>query len=677
MTTWERIRQEEPGEAFGDSNSLNGRPYPSWWTQPCKYRKQDLLEALYGFPYLSWWALEENKFWKFPKIDFNTFGTPSQAILATMPTLNELGDTWRLKSSHRDGNILWFVDLCNFWDADPMKSNYKLWEAYLFENCLPQLQFFGVPLKSIDNNQIYKPDSLFFKTPLNYCPGKFTLMVFFSLMIVISHKFKTDPSTPFIPWRITEYVQHRFRATVFSEKSTFQFPIYSLIASKDEAGIKLLVNRIRPVGLKFFDKVDYDVSIFKKMNMDAFLIFGRWYLSDWFSSAGGFDGAVNYFLLNGPFKPLYSYMIASMKKDKYWNDRLKAIDNPNHIFSDPYSSVKSTNDFMMWSLIILLYDLKDIPSLYKKFVDLTADSSTSFLFQKIIVDKKSQWDSNVASDDAVESQRRQQEQEKQDADRERVEGLPGFLIPDELKKPAYIEAPFWHGPIMKNFLRDFQNQWRETASFHFLGFVKPEWPPKFKEISFAGADFEQSDPRFYKFIRDNPPRRLKVPEIDFTKFIRQNVKWEKVFRQQYIYYLEWVRDNVLAMDNPHYMGPGCQLKDEKGNPVFEGTNPVINSFPDLILVKPEGKYGLSDIIGITMIPIDQAAKFIWGDKWTDFLDDLGVKMWKKVEETLKKLWVIVKENLPAIGLGVGVIAAVGLIALLGVTFLEEEVKKIA
>lgn len=668
MSTWQHIAQEDPGEPFGDEHSLNGRPYPSWWPSPCKYRKQNLLEALYGFPYLSWWELERGAYWpKFPKIDFDSFRAPTQHLLETMPTLNQLGDTWRLKSTKRDDNTLWMLDLCNFWDADPNKSNYKLWENYLYENCLPQLQFFGVPFKSIENTKIFKEDSLFFKKPLNYCPGKFVLMVVFSLSIVITHKLKNDPDAPFRYWpAVGNESSYRTGLDMpwLQDKTDFQFPIISWLKTRDENQIINTAARIR--GSKtphFWEKWDYNPkNLVSDYSLSALLCFLKFYKTDGFKTHTEQE---IYYGFSGPFRWLYIDMIKKMKANKMLSSSLSAINGPNKIYSNPYSNIKSSCDWMLWSLAIIWMDLKNWEPYYQEFLKAPLNEehyrgAITTHFRQIQEEK----DATKANQDFNKDLNEKWKEHS-------TEGQPPRPI---------IGAPFQiASKILSNFLIDFQYAWRKTAEYHFLGIDAPNWPPAFPALPFD--DSNSLDAKIYDFIAQNPPRKLKVPQVDNIYFQRLSWKWEAVYKQQYIYYLEWVYSNVRAQDNPNYSPPGVQLKNNQGEYIHiqnaGNSVAIINSFPDLIMVPPDTGFTLSKAVSFLVIPIDQAAMFIWGDDWTAFLDNLGQKIWKKIQESLKELWTFVKENAPALGAGLALVALVGLGGLLGVTFLEAKVSKAA
>jgi hypothetical protein len=663
MTTWQLIKQEDPGEPFGDSKSLNGQPYPSWWVSPFKYLNQNLLEGLYGFPYLSWWYLEENGFLKFPKIDLNTFKAPTHALFVSMSTLDNFGKLWREKSTKRDGDQSWMIDLCNFWDSDPKASHYKLWESYLVENCIPQLQFFGVPFKTINNEKIFKSDSLFFKKPLSYCPGKWTLMVVFSLMILIVHKIKNEHDAPFLSWPAIDQTDPlRAEKTLWlSDRSQFEFPILNWLRTKDEPQIMKFAQKIRGYRSPTLAIPNYNEEIGQRLKMSVLFCFIKFYQEDGFTK---YEEKDLYFGFAGPFRWLYGNMISEMKKDPILSASLRNIDGPGGIYRNPFSNLKSSTDWMLWSLIIMWIDLKDAGIFQSD--------------QKILVNEDHYRGAILQPFNAFK-QRTQEEEHNKDFNQKEKEKWENRSSDGQPPRPL-IGSPFPTGRLLNQFLIDFQYAWRKTAQYKFLGIDEQVWPPPFPSIPFE--DSNSLDAKIYHFITQNPPRRLKVPAVDNILFQRQSWKWEAVYVQQYTWYLEWVYYNVKAQQNGQYSTPGTQLKTPEGEYIKIEENgsslPIMNTFPDLIMVPPSSGLTLSKVVSFLIIPVDQAAKFIWGDDWTDFLDNLGKKIWEKVKEALQKLWVFIKENLPdgfgkylLLGLaGVGVIFG-------GWTFVDEEIRKLA
>lgn len=663
-TTWELVHQEEPGEPFGDKNSLNGFPYPSWWPSlRCLNKKQSKLEMLYGFPFLSWWELERGQmFDKMPKIDLNTFQAPTQALLDTMPILDSLGKKWGEKSKGWDDT--WIVEMCSFWDSDP-KSHYKLWESYLAENCSPQLQYFGVPFQSINNGLIFKPDSLFFRVPLSYCPGKWTLMVVFSLMIYIVHQIKNDPNSPFLFWTAIDRYNSAKKSPWLSDQTKFQFPILSWLKVKDEIQIMQTVDRIRGYRTPHFQMPNLEEVTLQKFS--CFFCFIKFYKEDGFSK---FSQQELYFGFSGPFRWLYNDMISHMKKDSTQSAFLRNIDGPNGIYNNPFSNLKSSTDWMVWSLIIMWNDLKYGNSDMFEAVQKINPNEDHFRGTMILP-----FNQLKGNDDADRYNEDFDKRLKEKWDERSTDGSP--------PRPL-IAPPFQAGRLLNNFLIDFQYAWRKTAEYHFLGIDAPKWPPPFPLIPFE--DSTSTDARIYDFITKNPPRKLKVPAVDNLFFQRLSWKWEAVYKEQYTWYLEWVYFNVMAQDNLNYVYPGVQLKNEKGENVFvqqeDGSFiPVLNSFPNLIMVNEDGPGLLAVSASFLIIPIDQAAKFIWGDEWTDFLDALGKKIWKMVKETLIAIGKGIKKILDDFApdwekylalIAVGVVVVFG-----GWSFADEKIRKLA
>lgn len=670
MTTWQNIRQEEPGEAFGP-NGHNKIQYPSWWPTPAPYRGYQILEGVYGFPFLSYWSLERGGFPKCPKIDIENFRGPTEALLNTMPRLDELADLWA-KASKPNANWVENIGrpLAEFWDSLPGQEHYKLWEPYLVENCLPQLQFFGVPFKSVPNKEIFNPatsGSLFFNEPLTYCPAKWTLMVVFTLMITITNQVKKNKTTPFILWDTGEVkgtIIHYINMPWFNDKSRFNFPILSWVKNKDESQITILSKKIRANNLRSrFWVEDVNEKSFNgwTREMSAFLCFIRAYNSSLFNQLTEREF---YWIMNKGFKIIYVDMLERLNKNNSWKNAFKQIDGPGGVYSSPYSNLKSSVDWMVWSLMVMWVDLKKTNGpLASKIKDIPINEDH---YQYIFTTQLNAFRSDTTIDKEID----------EELDRQKN-------APDTIWDPIqgrHINLPFQtKEKVFSDFTSNFQKEWRKTAEYHFMGIHSPKWPPQFPPLSFN--DPNSLEAKMYEFMAVNPPRRLRVPAIDPINFQRLTNKWDSVFKQQYVYYMEWVYNNVKAQDNPHYSSPGIQLKDPKGDYISisnGGTSvPLINSFPDLLMVPPDTGFTLSKAVSFLIIPIDQAAKFIWGDDWTDFLDNLGQKMWVKIKESLQALWNVVKEQLPMVG---GILLAAGVIflgGLLGVTYLEEEVKKIA
>jgi len=681
MTTWAKRLEEAQEDPFGNEKSLNGMPHPKWWPQWTNYKGAVRVEESFGFPNLSWWELEKGKlFWKMPKMkELEEFSAPTAEMLlpGRFPRIDEIGDQWLKASTSGNAreceNVL--EKMAYFWD-----NNYKLFEPYLVVNCQPQLVFFGVGFRGFES--IFGSDSNFFKKPLNYYPPKWLFMVVFSLLVSIVHKIKHYPATPFIPWLSNNFSNDR----LFSEKSEFQFPIIDWIKNKNEAQISNLARSLRGKEANFWTSVGKVEGPF-----DAFITFRKFYESGSFSNL---SNEAIYFIFVGPFRAFYADMIEFVRKfQKVFplDSQMRELSKPNSIYQNPYVNLRSSTDFILWSMMVMYLDMKKSP-LWESF-------------QKIpIVDNNYRWfflDRLEAfnKDDQLTRER----QLAADWDKAHppgiVNNLPGPARVDTIEEvmgnvDQSQESIDRYGPIIKvndiignnsnlnRYLNYFRIKWRETATYSFFGINKAPWfetnpPVQFLPITLPEDSFED---RFYQFIQDYPPRRLYVPKLKLSG--RLDKEWEEGFQKQFRDYVTWVKENVNAKGKPNYVEPGVQFKDKEGNLVFikdddSGKNvPLLNGYPDYMM-EPESNnspFSVAKIVSILMIPANEAGNFLWGQDWTNALNNFASVLWEKVKEFLRAVW----DALPE---GTGGYLMMGLVVvgvvLGGWTFADEEIRKLA
>lgn len=678
MTTWTTLREEDKGEAF-DVGTVKGKngTYPTWWPPPFKGRDGTLLETLHGFPYLTWWGVEKEKlFPQFPKITISTFDPPSDTLLATMPRIEKLEKIWAEEASKLIGQAAKWVDvigrpMADFWDSDSDAKGKKLWEPYLVRNCKQQLQFFGVPVGVENgNDQIYNSDSNYFKKSLVYYPGRWTLMVNFTLMILITRQIRLYPPGPFIPWNTSVLA-------INPQKGTLPFPIMDWIKSKNLPQIKLYADSLRGRGNNLWRNTNpRGVGFgFGFNTLKSLAFFQRFYESDGFSNLK--HNEIYYILKGSEFITSYGNIITLYRATgpASLSITLNEIDKPTAVLGNPYASLTSFCEWMLWSLAVMYIDLKENQTLWNIFstIDIDGREYEAIYGERLKDEKKNQAPAQkviAAITDTV------------------IPALTpgGVLTTDLYGPPVDTSIITGSGSIdLNTYLNRFRSVWRKTALFHVFGIGSQEWPVEINAAQFEKDSYESD---IYNFIQDNPPRRLRIPPLDSSSWItfsRLNPKWEDGFILQFTQYIDWITKNVQAQKKEFYSPPGTQLKSPKGELLTmidqDGNiKPLINSFPDVMMVAPPGGLKLSTLFSFAFVFIDQIGKAGWGTDWEDAINNFGKKVWVKIKEALVALVDFVVEVIKllpdiwpwvlALGAGVGIF-------FVGETFLSEKIKRLA
>lgn len=694
MTTWTTLREEDKGEAF-DVGTVKGKngTYPTWWPPPFKGRDGTLLETLHGFPYLTWWGVEkENLFPQFPKMTITTFEPPSDALLASMPRIQQLEDIWANEASKLIGKGAEWVNkigkpMAEFWDADRDAIGKKLWEPYLIRNCKQQLQFFGVPVYKGEgilqgNDNVYNSNSNYFKKSLVYYPGRWTLMVNFTLMILITRQIRLYPGHPFIPWREL----NGLGGDSESQKSGggFSYPIMDWIRNRDLPQIKLTADALRGRGSNVWSNVSpaglgfgFSGNVLRSLS---------WFRL--FYESGGFSSLKNewiYFLFQGPLIISFAEIVTlSRVKAPFglavW---LTQIDKPTTILGASYVNSKTCVNWMLWALAIMYIDLKEgNENLWEQFVKIEINIEE---YNSFYIGRLNHLSQSIADDKTFQEHRKTPVQKIiSEISQTVIPAItPGGSASDQYGPSidTFIITGSNNGEL-NSFLNEFRGNWRKTALFNVFGIGDQKWP------IVINAELDKDDVYeldIYNFIQDNPPRRLRIPPLDLFSFSRLNPKWEDGFKLQFTQYLDWVVKNVKAQKKVNYSAPGTQLKSPEGDYLTivdpEGNvKPLMNLFPDIMMVDPPAGLQLSTVFSFAFIFIDQIGKAGWGTNWEDAINNFGKKVWVKIKEALVALVNFVGEIvklLPdiwpyvlALGAGVGIF-------FVGETFLSEKIKRLA
>lgn len=662
------LTQEANEPAFGGEESKNRQPYPSWWTAPTRSRDNNRLEMLQGFPTISFWFLQHGQLGRFPQKNLDQFKPPPRALVETFGELIVLKQKWERHSSGKtkgDWKEAIGYAAADFWD-----DHWKVWEPYLVENVPNQVLFFGIPFSG--HEDLYTKSSPFFKKPLVYYPGKYCLMVGLSLAILILDKFLNDSTTPFVYWDCTFL---RTSSPILMERGSFQKNFFFDMLK--QGNTSMITTTVSQPPLRFptsvFRFADQNLSFSKfveKYELRPLILFNQ------FLQQGGFKKNTNeelslLFLRN--FRPFYGLMF-----QKY-NLALKSNSKDTIMFSDldmnihllyNYSqqTLIATMDWMIWSLMCLHYDL------------------TRTKYEKEYLDAK------VPQDlyDIIITKPLQQIKQENKPTSNIPDGVKpgsaipegpeiGVMIPDEdiiLNLDFPLPYPFQYNST-KIYLEQWRKKWSETATFRFLGIGESQWPPSPPPFP---VDEESYDYKFLKLLRNYPVGRLRIPPMDWASFKRKNTKWEQAFQKQVEEYFDWIDHNVLAEENPNYITPGRQLKDSKGELIVgPDGKALLNQYPNY-MIHDDGIGGpgvVRHLFSIGMVPVDQTAKFIFGDDWTDFLDDLGQQIWDRVKKALKDLWEGFKKLLPDIWPYLLAIGG-GLVVFFGVeTYASEKIKLLA
>jgi hypothetical protein len=712
-TTWERIRVEARTDPWG-TKSEQGVPYPTWWPQATTFKESSRIEISYGFPYLSWWELERGVlFNKMPKINLEQMTTPTKLIFDTMQQVAELGRQWQTSSqvlpTGRDKKeewLQWVQPMCNFWDSNANNSPGRVWIPYLVENCRLQLQFFGVSLPGYDH-KIFTQDSNFFKKPLNFIPGKWEIMVVYSIMVSIVHLIQKNPFTPFLAWK--DFSFNNYDSYLVEEPSSFQFPILQWLKAKNIQQVKMVLGRIRGKNENIWNGTKIDVPIPGALSyMTAFSFFVKFYESNGFSNLNEQD---IHGIFKGPlFRRLYSYMIflSNLKNPLQPLLNFSTINRPNDILRNPYANMRSVNDFMMWSFMVMYVDAFhtniDITVNVRKILNETQINGEEY--NAVFADRLTEIQ---PPNNTIPNYQPQQVVPPPPPPPVIPGGISlGVAVPEPVREAAQKERnmirefglpvdyqKFTKIPNLRldRWLSDFRVTWRKTAIWNFLGIGDQRWEP---EIFKYNLDFEKKskEEKIILFIRKNFPRRLRIPRFNFLELTRMDSGWEEAYKYQFELYLEWVVLNVNVEDVEKYILPGSTFVNEDGSPkeVVDGEEKVLlkNSFPDIMMEQEQPLAGQAFRVGfsIAFVFVNAALEAGFGSDWKDFLSNFGQKIWKAVKEALIALAEAALAAAAAIANAVNkalpdlkyylIAGAIGVVVVLGGwTFADEEIRKLA
>jgi hypothetical protein len=498
-------------------------------------------------------------------------------------------------------------------------------------------------------------------------------------MIIIKHKMIQPGDSPFREWMTAP--QDLNLDPLLNEKSLLSFPICKWVANNDINQMKLM---LKSIGWRGITRQDYrlDDQFIKDEKLQILLCFRDFYENGGFNEMT--EREVRITLSNSSLRTLYCLMIKRIRSTRERMISISSMNKPFNIYNNNYANFVSSTDFILWSLMVLYIEFTSIEN-RKKFVGLKVNPDylrASFIAGKQLVDAEKS-NRELAKTAAADFER-EVERKRQWNINEREELKKQWDKNDEISlKGSPVEPPItMNDPKLKNFLNEYRILWRNTALYHLFESGDQIWPILIKNI-FEKDTFEY---KIVEFMRNYPPRRLRIPRFNFLEWKRLDTGWESAFKDQYYQYLTWVNLNVQSQDEKFYSPPGTQLKGKDGKYLFiqdeNGTQiQVINTYPDIML-KPEdsnSQFQTSKIISILFISIDQIAKAGWGDDWVDFVNQFGKKMWERVKEALieivKAVKAVVDEVLPEIGpyllLGLTVFGAI----LIGGDFIDAKIKK--
>lgn len=700
-TTWDRIRVEATTDPWGGLNSEQGVPYPTWWPNRATFKESSRIEISYGFPYLSWWELERGVlFNKMPKMNLENMSCPSKTMFDTMEKVAELGRQWQTSSqvlptgrTPKEEWLQWVEPLCRFWDSGDEGGN-TIWGSWLLENCLLQLQFFGVPLYGYNSSKIFNSSSNFFKNPLKFIPGKWEIMVTYSLMVVVVHLIQKNIFTPFLPWKNSNDQFHYLN----QEPSVFQFPILTWMKTKNIQQIKIVLGNIRGKNENLWNGNRVEAPVPGVLSyLTCFSLFVKFYESDGFRNLK--DDEI-YYILDAPlFRNYYAFMIwmSSLKVPGQPLLNFSTINRPNNILGNPYVNERSVNDFMMWSLMAMYVDafnsnvdssvnvrkiLNEQPIDQKAYDDLFTNRLKSnqltyhYQPQQVVPPPPPVIPGGIKTGIAV----------PESATRER-NMIKEFGIPVDYQKITNVS-----NLQLDRWLSDFRVTWRKTAIWNFLGIGDQKWVPEmFQYHHFPKKSKEE---KIVLFIRNNFPRRLRIPRFNFLEMTRMDSGWEDAYKYQFELYLEWVVLNVNVEDSEKYILPGSTFVDGDGSPkeVVDGEEKVLlkNSFPDIMMEREQTLPGKAFQVGVSIafVFLNAALESGFGSDWKDFLSNFGKKIWAAVKEALIALAEAAVEAAKAVANAINnalpdlkwyLIAGVAGVAVVmgGWTFADEEIRKLA
>ena len=659
---------DEP--AFGENGSKNRQPYPSWWTSPISFKNGLQLETLYGFPTVSFWFIEKGGFGKFPHKKLSECKPPSAKLIATFNDLLILQTKWE-KHSRGQTKKTW-IEAIGYPGADFWDKNWEIWENYLIENMPQQVQFFGIPFRG--HEDIYNQTSPFFKKHLTYFPGRWCVMVGLSLALVYVRKFINDVSNPFIPWDCTDL---KFNSPLLSEGSYFEKDyLFDLLKNQNQSKINELM-----VGMRYSMNSLRNTSLtlpFQKY-MDKYQLMSVVLFKD-FLQNGGFSKYSKEelsVLFLRDFRLLFCFMFQNYNicRKSGSTDVISFIEfdkNLTLLYRPGGQNLRYTLDWMIWCLMCIHHDLSqtNLAKSYNNFhlpPDFYDKNITKPLFQikKENAKEESPTPSGVHIPDWIKEGGSSNDPNH------------GIMIPDEKVVGVEVDFPLnypFQYESTKTYIAQWRKKWIETATFHFLKIGESPWPPPGPTFHYEEDSY---DAKFLRIMHNYPISRLRIPPIDWASFERKSIRWKEAFQRQCSDYFDWIDSNIKAEEHQHYIGPGRQLKDSEGNGIIgPDGKPLLNQYPNYMLSNDgnRGPLSLTNMVSILMIPADQTAKCLFGDDWTDFLDDMSQRIWDRIKKALKDMWDGLKNLLPDIWPYLLAIGG-GLIVFFGIeTYATEKIK---
>ncbi len=652
-------QEDSSHEPFGDSHSLNERPYPSWWPGAWNHRGSNRLEMLYGFPGLSFWSIETEKdlHWKkMPPINLLNFSRPTQSILDLFPEIYTLSIKWRKASTFpwalrdRKPGSDWLEEIgtpaAQFWD-----KNSNLLIPWLVDGCPQTLNYFGVKTNWHDE-LVYNDKSPFFKTPLIYYPGKWILMVYMSILILIGRnlQFVHYGLWKGLPMDMVNY------EPFFTEKNSF-VNFLSPLVSGDKKKIISLWKEIHDKHSLIRDNADSDGNLVNNLKalltyFDGFKIL--FHFIQFYELQGGFVGLKEHHVLQMFAHPDFLILMKTLLGFLNDHERLpldarifliSKIDIYG-INSNPYVNWVTTVNWFIYLLFTLNWELSD-KRFHPYFDEIYTPISLSNNFPNNMFEGYKKQILLAIS--------REKKETIEQAGQETIEDHFGNIIGsnDFVENGRTVILDPQLDPLVL-WLNAYRIAWRNTATWSYSKKSQPVWPPEYLLKSNEVSSLEQGS-IYYQFVyficQDYPPPRLKVPPINLITFSRKDNHWEEVFVNQFKDYITWAWLNVNARSKEGYALPGQSLLSPKGEH-------VINTFPSYQILDIERSHTLYNISQIAIPIVTFAADFTFGDDYRDYLDDAALTIWENVQKILKEIWNFVKEVAKEIAFPVGEIALI-------------------
>ncbi len=633
--------------------------YPSFWPRIDVYKGEThnrRLNKLYDYPSLTPWNIKDKKVWKhLPFFGLLYMECPSPHMQAIMYKSLEFRDRWKEELETKETQplkSLLIEDLANFYD-----DNREEIETYVSKNLAAQIGFFGLSLEYWGTKKayIFNPSCTYFQNPIpeingGYMPGKWTLMVMFSMIMNIADEMErthTRP-TPNAPldedyWRSVysddNDSRYGYVPLPFSYDKTT--PNSKMIAPKiwnlrDISKIKTLLSKED----RFFELlIAYMKMTEPKSNV------GEWFMgvSQIMKGDGSLTKVVHLRkILN------YEYSNDDGKKMRLFNPKLV---DPDEQFFLPWLRPFQAISWLMYYLNNMKADYLEIAA--QNILD-GGKVKERLPMVEIAPPRETKPWSEITPPKTARDKVIEDDKGKKEYDDERDQ-LAKFKLPP----PLPIDPNIIRERKLIPLFTELREYWKDTAMWSFKGKLNVMWPLPKSEIQRIlridpSEEYEEYYLRLIDFISENPILRLKVPPFDWNEFERRSEKWQIAADRQFEVYLKWcIQNSETDNKSSDYKQPGeIYSRDDLKRLDIKSSREIPNGYPHYgILDLDQTSY--TEEIGKMILRIVSAPALIldWlfgDDFWNrffhtaqqlfNFLIEILVKIVKKAVEIITDNW---------------------------------------